>query len=188
MERQWELWQPQEVEGSLRLCFAIVERRAGAPLCLTEVQKGRGGGSPLCGLWRGWGRRTQCAAFPGVRGLAVGGAVVGAGRRRPCAEARAPRAGWGEAGRGAGWLPPSRAVAAAAAAAPGSCPEAAPGPRPRVSSPSPGLRAPPAPEAPAHSFGRAGGQPAGRGGAGAAGGRRPQSGAARAGRARRALS
>lgn len=113
----------------------------------------------------GWRARTRSEAFSGAQPDRRG-AVVGAGRRRPCAEARALRAGWGEAGRGAGWLPPSRAVVAAAA--PGSCPEAAPGPRPRVSAPSPGLRAPPAPEAPEHSSGRAAG---GSRSAGAAGGR-----------------
>lgn len=144
---------------ALRLFSAVVESSARAPICLAGVQK-QEEGAPT--VWSAARRRarTQSAAFSGAQ-PGRRGAVVGAGRRRPCAEAGAPRAGWGEAGRGAGWLPPSRVVAAAA---PGSCPEAAPGPRPRVSAPSPGFRAPPAPEAPAYSSGRATGGSRRRGG------------------------
>jgi hypothetical protein len=112
------------------------------------------------------------SARPGRRG-----AVVGGGRLR--------RAGWEEAGRGAPVAPaPSRAVAAAAAA-PGAALRPPPGPRPRVSAPSPGRRAPPAPEAPARSSGCR--QPAGRGGAGVGGTRAAAvSRAVPAGRSRRA--
>lgn len=101
------------------------------------------------------------------------------------APAQRPAArGAGSGGRRAPWNPPPPARWRWRRRRRELPPRPPPGPRPRVSAPSPGRRAPPAPEAPARSSGRRQpGRPRRRGGGTRA---VAASGAARAGRARRA--